>query len=269
VSDLYKSTGVILFIGGIGTMCLSYGYVMMLQTRCAKYLIRFTLLMSILMPLALTLVLFGKAGKLGGAAQTYVNANLMVAAPDSGLGGAAAGLTGVSAAIDAIGQREYETMGIVSAVITCLLFAMVMGLLDKIELAIAILSEASECIGRMPLILVFPIIPIAMLTVLYFFAFMAMGYLLSSPTFAESFHSVYTFNYTTGLVYESSNYTSVAADEGQLDSANIFAFYYFMFGVAWTAEVIQGFAVMTVAGAVTKWYWRAQGKVSLSAFPTR
>ena len=125
------------------------------------WLIHLTLFMSVLFPLIVTLLMFGKAGKLGGQAQVYADAQFSLEAPDDGsLTNAVADLAGVSSALASLGQKEYENLGIFWACVTCLVFLIIMAILDKVELAIAILAEAATAIKKMPLILLFPVIPV-------------------------------------------------------------------------------------------------------------
>jgi choline transporter-like protein 2/4/5 len=323
-SDLCKSTGVILFVGLIATSLMSYLWVWGAQIY-VRPVVMGTLALAVVVPLVLTLILWGKAGKLGGKAQDWVDEKTSVEI--GGLAGSAASVTGVSAALGSIGEKEYETMAIVSSVFTSLLFLLVCAILDKVELACGILVEASVAIERMPLLLTFPILPTLVMAFLFFFSIPTLANLLASGDI--SFHASWmtTYNTTTHTAELALTESSV---DGEIAPWNLFmAVYYFYgkthdinsvpptsreptylrrvslylvylfylelllvasftesdpsiltpcspcspdvmcLGIYWTFEVIQGLSIMTIAGAVTKWYWRKGGKIKLSAFPTK
>ena len=106
-----------------------------------------------------------------------------------------------------------------------------------------------------------------MLTALYLFAFVTVGYLLSARGFEAKLQYYMSFNYTTmemeRMDFEGGN------NDNAITTANLFATFYFLLGIFWTAEAIMGLSVMTVAGAVCKWYWRQGGNLASSAFPTK
>jgi hypothetical protein len=128
-SDLVRSTGVILIVGFFATAVMSYMWVWGAQIY-VRPVVMATLMMAVIVPLTLTLVLWGKAGKLGGKAQDFVDDYTEV---DNTAVLAAASVTGISAALSSIGEKEYETMAIVSSIFTCLLFLLVVAILDKVE----------------------------------------------------------------------------------------------------------------------------------------
>ena len=150
-ADLVKSTFVILCVGFLATSSLSYLWVWGAQVY-VRPIIMSTLFCAVLIPLALTLILWGKAGKLGGDAQSAMDDFIDI--NENSIASDAASASGVAAILSSIGQREYENMAIASSVFTSLLFILVVTVLDKVELACGILIEASHAIKRMPLILV-------------------------------------------------------------------------------------------------------------------
>jgi len=135
----------------------------------------------------------------------------------------------------------WEAGFFVTAILTVLFFCMIVCMCQQIRLACFILTEASKAVNDMKVMLLFPIVPFCMLMALYIWWITVSAYLYGVDS---SQTQQVTVNTTLMDV-------SVSVDES--DVQNIW--WYHLFGLLWTQQLINAIAMMTIAGAVSKWYF--------------
>jgi hypothetical protein len=135
------------------------------------------------------------------------------------------------------GCEKWEVGFWVTAVITLIFFCMVVCMFRQIQMACTILVEASKAVQDMKVMLLFPLIPWTFLMILYIWFCTVSAYLYGVESTIPQ-----TFNTSLG---------GVAVEED--DVANMW--WYHLFGLLWTQQLINAIAMMTVAGAVSYWYF--------------
>lgn len=116
---------------------------------------------------------------------------------------------------------------------------------SRIRLAIGMISEAGRAVREMPLMMFFPLVPVAMLLCLIVY-WLWVAANLASIDGADFQIALPGANVTVGGAG-----SSVSAE----DTYRYLLLYHF-FGLLWTNQVIAGLQLMTVAGAVSRWYWK-------------
>jgi hypothetical protein len=104
------------------------------------------------------------------------------------------------------------------------------------------------------------------MTALFFFTIPTLANLLAAGDITINMDYMMSYNTTSATVEMRMVESTV---DGEIAPWNLFASVYFFYGIYWTFEVIHGLSIMTIAGAITKWYWRKGGKIKLSGFPTK
>jgi hypothetical protein len=125
----------------------------------------------------------------------------------------------------------------------------------QIQVAIAILSEVSKALMQMFSLVFFPLVPFAMSMV-----FMAWWIAVAVALYAMSPDGD---NKMESLSFNGANIT-VFTHVANTDESNLW--WYHLFGLLWTMQIIEGITIMTIAGAFCMWYWR-DDKSSLGHTP--
>jgi len=138
----------------------------------------------------------------------------------------------------------YKVAFVIFCLIAAAILCMVVCLRKQIKLAIGIMQEVSKALMQMFSLMFFPLIPFAIMCV-----FMVWW---CSVTVALASMEPDPANVT---VTDANGGTDQITVYGQTTStSNLFWFHFF--GLLWTVQVIEGIAIMTVAGAFCAWYWR-------------
>lgn len=146
----------------------------------------------------------------------------------------------------------YKVLGWVMAVLSLLMLMLIVALRKKIKIAVGIFREGSRAIGKMPLVMLFPIVTFILTLGLwaYFIVIGAYIYSMGDVSMTDFTETAGDF---VGDDFVNGNYTSVEA----LDTAGvgqIMAAYHF-FGFLWANQVIQAILMCTVGGAISAYYW--------------
>ena len=127
-------------------------------------------------------------------------------------------------------------------------------------------SVAMLCSALRRFVQMFPLLPTLLMLVLFLYSIPTLANLLAAADVNIYVDYITAINVTT----QSFEMRMVESKiDGQIATSNLVAAVYFFFGIFWTMEVIQGLSIMTIAGAITKWYWRKGGKITLNTFPTK
>jgi len=146
----------------------------------------------------------------------------------------------------------------------------------KIKICIAVIKEAAAAVQAMPLLLLTPLVTtiFVIILVVYFLlvgAFLASAEEIKSSTIASAAANsanaisssvggkslLCPVNETTGEVNATGGCASMLAvtDPNQAGSLNNILLAIHFFGFLWTNQFIAGISTMTIAGAVSQWYF--------------
>jgi len=126
-----------------------------------------------------------------------------------------------------------------------LYFCLILILCSRINLAIAIVKEASRAISAMPLIILMPIIQVFGVVCFLIIWTIYVIYLAASGDIVEK-----TAEYTGAYSGVSYTYKTLEYSENSK-----YAFLYMLFSWFWTSEFIVAFGQLSIALAITSWYF--------------
>jgi choline transporter-like protein 2/4/5 len=190
----------------------------------------------------------------------------MVAAVDPSLTDQSATVAGTTFNLQKDEQyaNEYKWGGIVLAITTAVLFFIILGMRNRIALAIAIITEAGNVLKDMPTTVFYPFFTlIAFVILLVYFLF--VGAMISSMGDITAASLIDAAGNATGGATSNINVTLPAAfTAGPL---NNYLLIYHFFGFLWTNQVIQGIGIMAIGGCAGNWYWsEEEEKKDMSKF---
>jgi|EP00505_MAST-04D_sp_SCG-Rhode-Island_P004639 solute carrier family 44 (choline transporter-like protein), member 2/4/5 len=154
-------------------------------------------------------------------------------------------------AVDPAQKELWEAIAYVMAVVTIIQFALVAYFGKKINIAATIIQEASKAIAAMPMLVVFPILPCLLIVGLIGW-FVYCGAALYTMKAVDT-ASVGLADTALKTLQASNSTNAVVISENALKDY-LLVFHFFMF--LWGNQFIQGFALMTISGAVSLWYFR-------------
>lgn len=135
-----------------------------------------------------------------------------------------------------------EIFGFIGMGASFLYFCLVLVLCKRINLAIAIVKEASKAIAAMPLIVLMPVIQVLGVACFLVVWTIYVIYLAASGDIVET-----TAKYSTGVTY---TYKTLEYSENSK-----YAFLYMIFAWFWTSEFIVALGQISIALAITSWYF--------------
>jgi hypothetical protein len=157
-------------------------------------------------------------------------------------------------------QKVFKFAAYGCTALTCIVGLAIIWLRSRIGIAIGIIREASRAIRSMPMLLLFPILP----NVLYIA--MTAGWLYVSASLGSLFHreddplATLTSTYSAESGYARTGDLSATALNATVakfsaDQAMLGMQLYVLFGYLWTTRLLHACITMTIAGAVSEWYW--------------
>lgn len=148
--------------------------------------------------------------------------------------------------VDTTSQDLWKACAYIMLILTIVQFMLTAYFGKKINIAAAIIQEASKAIGEMPLLMAFPIFPCVIIVglILWFLYGAAAIYTMADVSGVTEVASTAAGNATAGI-------TDVP-DSAMKDYLLVFHFFMFL----WMNQFVQGIALMVIAGAVTTWYFR-------------
>lgn len=177
----------------------------------------------------------------------------------------------VSSEFQAAQDTELAQFTIAAYVLWCLtlvLFLLMIAMMKRIRIAIAILRESSKCIQKMPLLLVWPVVPSLLVLVLVGYWMLVAGYILSSDDVSLDALQDAMNSVTNATTINTTSLAGVTALPSASSTEVLFA--YHLFGFLWTNQLIQAISICTVGGAVSQYYWTLPdqfGQRDLGRFP--
>ncbi|CAK4643204.1 unnamed protein product [Aphanomyces euteiches] len=256
IGDVQKASIPILICGVLVSLVLGFLWLLCLR-YCAGFFVWLTVLLVVAILLFTTFFLAYKGELLNNSmiATNLAKTGLSQAAIDQVTGG----LVSASAAISfAQAQVKYWTyaayifMGVDVLVLLVLIF-----MCSRIKIAVGIIREASKAIGRMPFLVLFPIVPVIFVTAFIVYWIIAAAFLATSGNITAT-NVLDTVGNATGL--------SHAQYALQDDNVLNYLLIYHVFGFLWTAQFLQAVGYTTMAGAVCEYYWTLN-KSSMSRVP--
>jgi len=155
--DIQKTFSLIAINGGV--LAVVFGFIFLLLLKyCAGVMVWVTVLSVVIISMALTAFCADKAGLTGD----YIDTSALVAA------GGLEVSDKMKAEADAeklnVQQYKYLTYGLGG--MTLILVVIVVFMRKKIKISIGIIREASNCVRKIPLLIIFPMAPFCMLFIL-------------------------------------------------------------------------------------------------------
>ncbi|CAK9091013.1 Choline transporter-like protein 2 (Solute carrier family 44 member 2) [Durusdinium trenchii] len=220
--DLRHTWGTILATGVFFTAGFGLLWLHVLQ-RFAKAFVWLVIILALLSLILGALLCFSKAGALNDEIQELVSS-------------------------DVLGKSDKQsslwyTLGVLLSILACVYFLVLVVMRRKIKLAIAILEEGAKAIRVLKSSIIVPLYSSLCTVVLGFYAVGVFGYLYTSAS-----TDVQNFALTDGVSLPLAKLTTTSGIN--------FMIFYHVLGCLWTLQVIVGVNVLTLAGAVSDWYWR-------------
>ena len=250
IKDLELSMVPIFVVGCGVAVVLGFLYLTLLRffAKCMVWTTVFAAMLSFIIGSAYTLY---KAG--------FIKASDLAAASKDISGSASAG-NDVTGALDSVdtGSMDVETWKIISyivCVITIVFLMVIVFMWRKINIAAAIIQEASKAVKRMMMVITFPlttVISVVCVFALWLYCFMGLytaGEIKVKNMFADGANM-------TAIASSAGNKTNSATmSEIELNQFRDYMIAYWIFALLWLANFCMGVAIMTICGAFAEWYW--------------
>jgi len=277
--DMTRAATLILLCGGLFTVMQGIAWSGLVQIM-ARPVIVVTLILCTIVPFFIMVFCYSKAGLLDGHDQWNVLLE------EHGLNElkkpSVATRPDLLSLEDEIESYKYIGYGF-NALWVCIALYLI-HLRNYIRVAIGMIKEASRALRQMPLMIVYPLFPIAMIFVLCFYFMYIAAHLAS----IESFNDVHVdaqpmLNLTASLGDGISAFSNLIGSGGEnstlgtmVSSLDQFRnssgrnytitpnqqlqglLWFHLFGFLWANNVINGIWCCTVAGAMCRWYWMFQ-----------
>jgi choline transporter-like protein 2/4/5 len=186
----------------------------------------------------------------------------MVAAVDPNLSGQSATVAGTTFNLqkDEMYASEYKWGGIILSITTAVLFFIILGMRNRIALAIAIITEAGNVLKDMPTTVFYPFVTlIAFVILLVYFLFVG-AMIASMGDFSLT-------DVADAAAVNASKYNLTIPGAFASNPLNNYFLIYHFFGFLWTNQVIQGIGIMAIGGCAGNWYWSEEDeKKDMSKF---
>jgi len=225
VGDLETTWWTILLNGFVFSFFMGFAWIFILETFVGLF-VWMMIILSLLGLLVLTLISFAKAGRMRGRVDVVSS------------------LSNNNRYVDAIleansGQESlWNLLGVMLSILVGIYSLILLVMRRKITLAIAILQEASKAIECMKSVVLIPLFSTLCIVVLGIYSAIIFGYI-----------------YTSGSMkveqlgpFEVQKVVDKAGKNGMM--------LYHLLGTFWTIQVINGINIMTIASAVSDWYWQ-------------
>lgn len=249
IADLRASLMTIAICGiAISIVC---GFLWLLMLRyCARVFVWLTIVLVVVMELLLCVFFYVQAG--------MINVTPASTAPAPGTTSGDV----MPTELESAGETNVEMFKWAAIGMTILLVVQLMGIIaaiKKINVAAEIISEASKAVASMKSLMIFPIVPVFMITGIFlWFVYIAVCLYSVGEISGDSLVEVANTKNSSeagsnGGVYGGVNMTASAsfkeADWGK------YLMLLHVFIALWGNAFVQGFMTMTIAGAVSNWYF--------------
>ncbi|KAF1792064.1 Choline transporter-like [Phytophthora cactorum] len=189
LNDMYAARSVVLLIGGLGALILGMMWLIVLQflagcvvwLTCSLVLIGLVLL-SLFCSVRSELISSEQVGALSFLNATTINTTALAVTSDENT------------------KLQFKAAAYVSWVVTGIVFLLIIAMRKRLKIAIAIIRESSKAIQKLPMILLWPVVPTAFFVGLVIYCVAIAAYLLSSDDLTAAVkQSAATFNVTSEL----------------------------------------------------------------------
>ncbi|KAG7381301.1 hypothetical protein PHYPSEUDO_006228 [Phytophthora pseudosyringae] len=253
LNDMYAARSVVLLIGGLGALILGVVWLIVLQF-CAGCVVWLTcslvlvglLLLSLFCSVRSELISSDQLGGLSFMNATTINTTALAVTSDENT------------------KLQFKAAAYVSWVVTGVVFVLLIAMRKRLKIAVAIIRESSKAIQKLPMLLVWPVVPTACFVGLVMYCVAVAAYLLSSDDLTSAVkESAAVFNVTSELTN--------AAEELPAKRLQQVLLAFHVFGFLWTNQLLQAISICVIAGSVAQFYWTPptdSGKRTLEArFP--
>ncbi|GMF30779.1 unnamed protein product [Phytophthora lilii] len=252
LNDMYAARSVVLLVGGLGALILGVVWLIVLHffAGCVVWLTCSLVLIGLLL-----LSLF-----------CSVRSELISSEHFSGLSfmnATTIDTTALATTSDENTKLQFKAAAYVSWVATCVVFLLLVAMRKRLKIAIAIIRESSKAIQKLPMLLIWPVVPTAFFIGLVVYSVAVAAYLLSSDDLTSAVkQSAATFDVSTELS---------ATEELPAKRLQQVLLAFHVFGFLWTNQLLQAISICVIAGSVAQYYWTPpsdSGKRELEArFP--
>eukprot|EP00516_Mucochytrium_quahogii_P001219 CAMPEP_0203758880 /NCGR_PEP_ID=MMETSP0098-20131031/11758_1 /ASSEMBLY_ACC=CAM_ASM_000208 /TAXON_ID=96639 /ORGANISM=" , Strain NY0313808BC1" /LENGTH=578 /DNA_ID=CAMNT_0050651531 /DNA_START=156 /DNA_END=1892 /DNA_ORIENTATION=- len=262
-SDVEKTWWTILIVGLLGSVILGFLWLFLLEYTVLVF-IWLMVVLSLLGLVLCVLICFAKAGNLEGTLKVI---------------SAATNDTSIQTTLGAAGsttQGLWTALGVILSILTVIYFLIIIVMRRKIKLAALILEEASKALLKMKAMIFVPIYSCICTLVLFIYGLTIFGYLYTSGYTESSTLSIeglaagvkanveqlaQDVQNSRRLANDTNWLADVAKGTGTALTTVVSTtgitgmLIYHIFGCLWTLQVISGINVLTIAEAVSRWYW--------------
>jgi choline transporter-like protein 2/4/5 len=240
---------------------------------CAGCMVWFTLILVELLWIAATLLMYSKAGLI--STTTFINLATHVgltSVVNNTLSSATSSLPSWVTSTSTQYATTYTWVAYIFTVLAVLFLVLVIAMVRRVAIAINVIKEASRAGQAMPTMMLYPAFEFFLISGMGLYFFIIFSYLHTSSglsgTVLNAYANVSTSGSSVQINTNSSvpgvNSTDLAALNSIVGSTTIsaiqYAQLYHFFGLLWTNQFISGIGIMTIAGAVSSWYWTADKK---------
>ncbi|ETW09874.1 hypothetical protein H310_00321 [Aphanomyces invadans] len=261
IGDIQKAAGPILICGIAVALVLGFVWLVCLR-YCAGLFVWLTILLVVAILVITTFFLAYKGELLNNS---MIASNLAKTGLSSdAISDLTTSMSSASAAVNfAAAQVKYwKYAAYIFIAVDVLVLLVLIFMCSRIQIAVGIIREASKAIGRMPFLVLFPLVPVVSITafVIYWIiaaAFLATAGSVSARIVEDVVGSANVGNLTNPLHQQFSFH-----DDNVLN----YLLVYHVFGFLWTAQFLQAVGYTTMAGAVCEYYWTLN-KSTMSRMP--
>ncbi|KAL4175994.1 hypothetical protein KRP22_000951 [Phytophthora ramorum] len=252
LNDMYAARSVVLLVGGLGALILGLIWLIVLQffagcvvwLTCSLVLVGL-LLLSLFCSVRSELISSEQLGSLSFLDASTIDTTALAAESDTNT------------------KLQFKAAAYVSWVVTGVVFLLLIAMRKRLKIAIAIIRESSKAIQKLPMLLIWPVVPTAFFVGLVVYSVAVAAYLLSSDDLTSAVkESAAAFNVTSELS---------AAEELPAKRLQQVLLAFHVFGFLWTNQLLQAISICVIAGSVAQFYWTPpsdSGKRELEArFP--
>lgn len=181
-------------------------------------------------------------------------------------------------------------IGIASAIVAGIVLLLTLLMISRVRVAVACIKVASQAVGSMPSIMLFPLLPFVLVVAMCVYWVAIAGLLYSAGDLTTRCRSPDTSPYSfigfpeiapPELPTDPNCYkdlpldvkmASCGADPNcrityKWNDKLMYAFIYHFFGLLWTNQFIVGYTLVTIAGAISNYYWSRGDSSQMPTFP--
>ncbi|KAF4130285.1 Plasma-membrane choline transporter [Phytophthora infestans] len=249
LNDMYAARSAVLLVGGLGALILGLLWLVVLQffAGCVVWLTCSLVLIGLILLSLFCSVRSELISSEDVEALSFMNATSI-------------DTTALAVTSDENTKLQFKSAAYVSWVVTVVVLLLIISMRKRLKVAIAIIRESSKAMQKLPMLLLWPIVPTAFFVGLVIYSVAIAAYLLSSDDLSSA-------------VKEAGNVTSElrAAEELPAKRLQQVLLAFHVFGFLWTNQLLQAISICVIAGATAQFYWTppsSNGKRKIEAsFP--